>query len=123
MFDADNQLPDGTFLSPSADYPVIRLDGKSQGQIRLALVFEEDGNDIKNIEWVLFFLDKVFLLLWWLAKSSSGTLVFWTNFDLGAASACAGIESVAMSLCFGCVRKGEMKNIVVFRWRGEYRQG
>ncbi|KAG0580613.1 hypothetical protein M758_4G190000 [Ceratodon purpureus] len=51
VFDVDNQLPDGTFLSPSADYPVTRLDGKGQGQIRLALVFEEDGNGKKNIEW------------------------------------------------------------------------
>lgn len=54
VFDVDNQLPDGTFLSPSADYPVTRLDGKGQGKIRLALVFEEDGNDQKHTGLVFY---------------------------------------------------------------------
>lgn len=46
VFDADNKFPDGTFLSPSADYPVTRVDGKSQGKITLTLVFEEEGNNL-----------------------------------------------------------------------------
>lgn len=50
MFDSDNTLPDGTFLSPSADYPVTRPDGKGRGHIRLALVFEQDGKAERDIE-------------------------------------------------------------------------
>lgn len=51
VFDSDNTLPDGTFLSPSADYPVTRPDGKGRGHIRLALVFEQDGKVDRDIEY------------------------------------------------------------------------
>lgn len=90
VFDTDNLLPDGTFLSPTADYPVTRLDGRSQGQIRLALVFEEDGNDQKNLGLV-FSLNAVVVLnyiKWWSTISSSGSSVLGTYSDVGSSWLC-----------------------------------
>jgi len=46
VFDGENMLPDGTLLCSSADYPVITLDGKSQGFITLGLSFERDEEPV-----------------------------------------------------------------------------
>ncbi|XP_024390281.1 elicitor-responsive protein 3 [Physcomitrium patens] len=58
VFDPDNKLPDGSFLSPSAEYPVARPDGKIQGKISVALIFEEDGTDL-GLEVVQSFKDSL----------------------------------------------------------------
>ena len=46
VFDGENKLPDGTLLCSSADYPVITLNGKSQGSITLGLTFERDEEPV-----------------------------------------------------------------------------